>query len=142
MIKFKDFQKIDIRVGTVIEAERVDGSNKLLRLLIDLGSEKRQLVSGIAKWYKPEDMINKQITMIANLEPRVIMGFESQGMLLAVDPVENAVDDDESSSSVENAADTENAKNEQSAKKVEQNADPRPIFLVPDENVPNGSKVV
>ncbi len=123
MIKFKDFQKLDIRVGTVIEAERVEGSEKLLRLVVDLGHEKRQLISGIAKWYSPEDIINKQFTMIINLEPRTIMGLGSQGMLLAVDPVNFDLADENTDTEIE----VENLK---------------PIFLVPDEKVPNGSKVV
>jgi len=80
-----EFQKVDLRVGTVLEAERVDGSEKLLKLKVDLGEEAgpRQILSGIAKWYAPEDMAGKQVVVVANLEPRMMMGFESNGMLLA-----------------------------------------------------------
>jgi methionine--tRNA ligase beta chain len=84
-IKFDDFQKIDLRVGKVLEAEKVEKSEKLLKLIVDLGNEKRQLVAGIAKFYKPEDLIGKEIVVVANLEPKNLMGIESQGMLLAAD---------------------------------------------------------
>lgn len=77
-----EFQKADLRVGTILAAERVEGSEKLLKLQIDIG-EPRQIVSGIAKAYAPEEMIGKQVVIIANLEPRMLMGLESQGMLLA-----------------------------------------------------------
>jgi methionine--tRNA ligase beta chain len=84
-IKFEDFQKIDLRVGKILEVEKVEGSEKLLKLIVDLGNEKRQLVAGIAKYYKPEDLIGKEIVVVANLEPKNLMGIESQGMLLAAD---------------------------------------------------------
>ncbi len=145
MIKFKDFQKLDIRVGTVVEAERVEGSNKLLRLLIDLGNEKRQLVSGIAKWYKPEDIINKQLTMVVNLEPREIMGLESQGMLLAVEPIKNAESDTVNTRNEDKSGSAENSKNDINKVNVgetRKSEKSKPIFLVPDEVVPNDSKVV
>jgi methionine--tRNA ligase beta chain len=83
IIKFDDFQRIDLRVGRVLEAEKVEGSEKLLKLIVDLGSEKRQLVAGIAKYYKPQDLIGKEIVVVANLEPKKLMEIESQGMLLA-----------------------------------------------------------
>jgi methionine--tRNA ligase beta chain len=82
MISFAEFQKLDLRVAKVIHAEKVDMSDKLLRLELDLGDEKRQILSGIYEWYKPKDLIGKQVVIIANLEPRQIMGLESQGMLL------------------------------------------------------------
>ncbi|PJB99683.1 MAG: methionine--tRNA ligase subunit beta [Candidatus Nealsonbacteria bacterium CG_4_9_14_0_8_um_filter_35_12] len=85
MISFEDFQKIDLRVAKIIEAENVEGSEKLLKLKIDLGSEIRQIVAGIAKFYKPEDLIGKEIIVVANLEPKVLRGLESQGMLLAAE---------------------------------------------------------
>jgi methionine--tRNA ligase beta chain len=84
-IKFDDFQKIDLRVGKVSDAKKVEGSEKLLKLIVDLGNEKRQLVAGIAKYYRPEDLIGKEIVVVANLEPKNLMGIESQGMLLAAD---------------------------------------------------------
>ncbi|MST04388.1 MAG: methionine--tRNA ligase subunit beta [Candidatus Pacebacteria bacterium] len=87
MIKIDDFQKIDLRIGTILEAEKVEGSEKLLKLKVDFGAEvensPRQILSGIAKHYSPEDLIGKQVVAIINLEPRTMMGLESQGMLLA-----------------------------------------------------------
>lgn len=85
MINYEDFKKVDLRVAKVLAAEKIEGSEKLLKLQIDLGEEQRQLVSGIAKSYAPEDLIGKEIIIVANLEPRQIMGLESQGMLLAAD---------------------------------------------------------
>ncbi|MEK7583542.1 MAG: methionine--tRNA ligase subunit beta [Patescibacteria group bacterium] len=83
MITYEDFAKLELKIATIKTAERVDGSEKLLKLQLDLGSEERQVVSGIAKSYEPEQLIGKQIVMIANLEPRSLMGIESNGMLLA-----------------------------------------------------------
>jgi methionine--tRNA ligase beta chain len=85
MISFEEFKKIELRVGKVLKAERIGGSEKLLKLIVDLGNEKRQIVAGIAKYYKPEDLIEKEIVVVANLEPKNLMGIESQGMLLAAD---------------------------------------------------------
>ena len=84
MISLEDFQKLDLRVARIIKAEAVLGSEKLLRLELDLGElEMRQIISGIAKSYKPEDLVGKEIVIVANLEPRQILSLESQGMLLA-----------------------------------------------------------
>lgn len=77
-----EFAQVDLRVGKIVSAERVEGSEKLLKLQVDLG-EPRQIVSGIGKRYAPEDLVGKEIVMIANLEPRTLMGLTSQGMLLA-----------------------------------------------------------
>ncbi|MCX6789779.1 MAG: methionine--tRNA ligase subunit beta [Candidatus Gribaldobacteria bacterium] len=87
MINFEDFQKIDLRVGKIIVAEKVEGSEKLLKLQVDLGVEigPRQIIAGIAQVYQPEEMAGKQIVVIVNLEPKIIKGLESQGMLLAAD---------------------------------------------------------
>jgi len=84
-INFEEFQKIDLRVGKIIEAEKIEGTDKLLKLKVDLGEEERQLVAGIAKFYQPEDLIGKEIVVVANLEPKILRGVESQGMLLAAD---------------------------------------------------------
>lgn len=84
IINFEDFEKIDLRAGKIIEAERVENSDKLLKLQIDLGEEKRQILAGIGKVYTPEELINKTVIAIINLEPRMLMGLESQGMVLAV----------------------------------------------------------
>ena len=79
---FEDFEKMDIRTATVLEAERVPKTDKLLKLSIDTGIDKRTIVSGIAEYYAPEDMVGKQICILANLAPRKIRGIESKGMIL------------------------------------------------------------
>ena len=79
---FDDFSKMDIRVATILEAERVPKTDKLLKLKIDTGIDVRTIVSGIAQWYNPEDIIGRRIVMLANLAPRKIKGIESQGMIL------------------------------------------------------------
>ncbi len=81
-ISYEYFEKLDLRVGKIIEAEMVPKANKLLKLTVDLGFEKRTILSGIAEYYKPEEMIGKLVTVVANLAPRKIRGIESQGMLL------------------------------------------------------------
>lgn len=83
MISYNDFQRIDLRVAKILEAERIEGSEKLLKLQVDLGEEKRQIIAGIGKVYTPENLIGRQIMVIVNLEPRVLFGEESNGMLLA-----------------------------------------------------------
>jgi methionyl-tRNA synthetase len=79
---FDDFSKMDIRVGTILEAERVPKTDKLLKLVIDTGIDQRTVVSGIAGSYKPEDIIGQQVSILVNLAPRKIKGIESQGMIL------------------------------------------------------------
>ena len=79
---FEDFEKMDIRTATVLEAERVPKTDKLLKLTIDTGIDKRVIVSGIAEYYTPEQMVGKQICILANLAPRKIRGIESKGMIL------------------------------------------------------------
>ncbi len=81
-IVFDDFMKLDLRVGTILEAKKVEKSNKLLQFLVDTGVDKRTILSGIAKHYSPEEMIGKQVTIIANLAPRKMMGIASEGMIL------------------------------------------------------------
>lgn len=85
MISFEEFNKLDIRIGTILEAEPVPNTDKLLKLKVDLGNEQREMVAGIADEYKPEDIKGKQVPILANLEPRTIKGIESQGMILAID---------------------------------------------------------
>ncbi len=82
-ITFDDFLKLDLRVATVLECEPVKGTDKLLKMQIDLGREKRQIVAGIANVYKPQDLIGKQIIVVVNLKPVKLRGEESRGMLLA-----------------------------------------------------------
>jgi tRNA-binding EMAP/Myf-like protein len=101
MISFEDFQKIDLKVAKIIKAEKIEGSEKLLKLIVDLGNDPstgsgqdpstgsgqgiRQIIAGISQFYKPEDLIGKEIIVVANLEPKKLMGIESQGMLLAAE---------------------------------------------------------
>jgi len=84
-ITYDEFKKMDLRVARVIAAERVEGTKKLLKLQIDLGTEQRQIIAGVAETYSPEDLLNKEFIVIANLQPAVIRGIESQGMLLAAE---------------------------------------------------------
>ncbi len=86
-INFEDFKKLDIRIGTIVEAQTMEGSNKLLKLVVDFGGEigKRQILSGIAKFYTPEQLLGRQCPFIINLEPKVINEMESQGMILCAD---------------------------------------------------------
>lgn len=90
-ITFEEFKKLQIRIGLIVEAERVEGTDKLLRLQVDFGDEKRQIVSGIAEFYAPEKLIGKQFSFVTNLEPRVIRGVESQGMILGISAGEKVV---------------------------------------------------
>ena len=83
MITIENFQQIELRVATILAAERIEGADRILKLQIDLGTEQRQLVAGIARFYPPEELVGKQIVVVANLQPAVIRGVESQGMLLA-----------------------------------------------------------
>ncbi len=106
MIKLEDFQKLDLRVGKIIEAEKISNTDKLLRIEVDLGSEWRQIVAGIGKVYQPQELKGKEIVVVCNLEPKVIKGVESQGMLLAV-----------------------------------LDSEANPVLIVPEREVPEGSKV-
>lgn len=86
MINIEDFQKLDIKIGTILSAEKVPDTNKLLKLSIDLNEEQpREVVAGIAEHFpEPEDLIGKQIPILVNLEPRILRGNTSNGMILAV----------------------------------------------------------
>ena len=81
-IVFDDFGKIDLRVGTIIEAKKVEKADKLLQLEVDLGSEKRTILSGIAMHFEPASIVGKQVVVVANLAPRKMRGIESKGMIL------------------------------------------------------------
>jgi methionyl-tRNA synthetase len=81
-IVYDDFAKLDLRVGTIITAEKVEKADKLLKLSIDIGSEQRTIVSGIALHFKPEEIIGRQVVVVANLAPRKMRGIESNGMIL------------------------------------------------------------
>jgi methionyl-tRNA synthetase len=81
-VSFDDFSKLDIRLGTILEAEKVPKADKLLKLTVDTGLDIRTIVSGIAEHYSPEEIIGKTVSVLLNLEPRKIRGVESQGMIL------------------------------------------------------------
>jgi len=104
-ISLNDFMKLDLRVGKVLEASKVEGSKKLLKLKVDIGGEIRQLVAGIAEYYAPRDLEGKLVVVVANLQPKKIRGVISQGMLLAADHMGE------------------------------------PVLIVPEKNVPPGTKV-
>jgi methionyl-tRNA synthetase len=82
VIQYEDFSKMDIRAGTILEAEKVAKADKLLRLKIDTGLDQRTVVSGIAQYFKPEEIIGKRVSILVNLAPRKLRGIESQGMIL------------------------------------------------------------
>ena len=90
-ISFEEFQKLDIRVGKVLSSEKIIDSEKLLKLEVDIGKEKRQIIAGIAKVYDPDELVGKSFVVLVNLEPREIVGFESQGMILCADAGEGPV---------------------------------------------------
>ena len=88
-IAIDDFVKVDLRVARIVVAERIPKADKLLRLEVDLGYERRQILSGIAEWYTPEELVGRKIVIVANLAPRKMRGLESRGMLLAASEGEN-----------------------------------------------------
>lgn len=118
MINIEDFSKIELKVGTILAAEALPNSQKLIKLMIDLGEEKpRQILAGIREWYKPKTLVGKQVIVVANLEPKVMMGLESSGMILCADPsIPSAVEGLRTSIG-------------------------KPIFLKPFQKVPPGTKV-
>lgn len=85
-ITFEEFKKIEIRIGKILSVEKVENADKLLKFQVDFGSEigERQIVSGIAEFYQPDDLEGKKLPFVINLEPRTFKGVESQGMLMAV----------------------------------------------------------
>ncbi len=91
LISYNDFARLDLRVARIVSAEKVDGSDKLLKLGISFGVESRTLVAGIAKYYSPSELVDKAIIVIYNLEPKKLRGIESQGMLLAAEDGEGRV---------------------------------------------------
>ena len=84
-IPFDEFQKLDLRIGKIIEAAQIPGSRNLIKMMVDFGSEKRQAVAGLLKWYKPEDLLGKKYAFILNLQKRIMMDVESQCMILATE---------------------------------------------------------
>jgi methionyl-tRNA synthetase len=87
-IEYDDFAKLELRVGTVESAERIPKKDRLLKLSVNMGSEIRTIVSGIAEHYAPEDLVGKQVCIVANLKPRKLGGYESQGMILTAETAE------------------------------------------------------
>ncbi len=90
-VNINQFQKIDLRIAKIIKAERIEDTDKLILLSIEVGKEERQLVAGIAENYPPETLVGKEIVIVANLEPRIIKGYVSQGMLLAAKNINGPV---------------------------------------------------
>lgn len=99
MLNIEDFKNLDLRIGKIISVERVEGSEKLLKLEIDIGDDPsissgqgtRQIIAGIAKQYAPEEIVGKEVVIVINLEPRVIMNLESNGMILCADSPDGPV---------------------------------------------------
>ncbi len=90
-ISFDEFQRLDLRIGKIVEANQIPGSRNLIRMLVDFGSEKRQAVAGLVQWYKPEDLVAKKCVFLLNLKKRVMMGVESQCMILAAEDEKGTV---------------------------------------------------
>ena len=90
-ITFEDFKKVEIRIGKVIKCEKVENADKLLKLTVNFGEFERQIVSGIAESFMPEELIGKSLPFIVNLEYRKFKGEESQGMLMAIDAEDKTV---------------------------------------------------
>ena len=84
-ISFDEFQKLDLRVGRIIDANQIQGSRNLIRMIVDFGTEKRQAVAGLLQWYKPENLLGKKCAFILNLQRRKMMGVESQCMIFAAE---------------------------------------------------------
>ena len=82
-ITIEDFSKVQMRVGQIMQAEKVEGSRKLVKLMVDLGTEVRQVVAGIADAYDPASLLNRKVVVVANLKPARLMGVESNGMVVA-----------------------------------------------------------
>ena len=90
-ITFEDFQKMDIRVGKIVAAEKVAKTKKLMKLTVDTGIDTRTVVSGIAEYYTPEEVIGRQVSILVNLEPKALKGIESQGMILMAEDAGGAL---------------------------------------------------
>jgi len=84
-VSFAEFEKFDFRIGKIIEAIQIPDSKKLIKLLVDFGTEKRQAIAGLLKYYRPEDLVGKKCVFLLNLQRRMIAGFESQCMVLAAE---------------------------------------------------------
>jgi methionine--tRNA ligase beta chain len=90
-ISFAEFQKLDLQIGKIIEVTPIPNSKKLIKITVEFGSEKRQAVAGLLKWYKPEELVGKKCVFLMNLQRRVLAGVESQCMILAAEDSEGNV---------------------------------------------------
>jgi methionyl-tRNA synthetase len=90
-ISFEEFQKLDLRIGKITEANQIPGSRKLMRIMVDFGTEKRQAVAGLLQWYQPQDLVGKKCVFLLNLQKRMVMSVESQCMILAAEDSEGNV---------------------------------------------------
>jgi methionyl-tRNA synthetase len=90
-IPFEDFQKLDLRIGKITEANQIPGSRNLLRIMVDFGTEQRQAAAGLLQWYPPQDLVGKKCVFILNIQKRMVMGVESQCMILAAEDDEGNV---------------------------------------------------
>lgn len=89
-ITYSDFAKVEFRIGQIVETAKVETSDKLIRMVVDFGNDERRIVfSGIYKWYKPEDLLNKKTVFVMNIEPKKIMGEASEAMIFGADNKEN-----------------------------------------------------
>lgn len=84
-ISFEEFQKLDLRVGKIVEANQIPNSKKLIKIMVDFGTEKRQAVAGLLQYYKPEELVGKKCVFVLNLQRRMLAGVESQCMVLAAE---------------------------------------------------------
>jgi methionyl-tRNA synthetase len=90
-IPFDEFQKLDFRIGKITEAAQIPGSRNLMKIAVDFGGEQRQAVAGLLRWYKPEELVGKKCVFLLNLQRRVLMGVESQCMILAAEDAQGNV---------------------------------------------------
>lgn len=84
-IPFEEFQKLDLRIGKILEANQIPGSRNLIKMIVDFGTEKRQAVAGLLQWYRPQDLVGKKCAFVLNLQGRKLMGVESQCMVFAAE---------------------------------------------------------
>jgi len=84
-ISFEEFQKLDLRIGKILEANQIPGSRNLIKMTVDFGTEKRQAVAGLLQWYTPQDLVGRKCAFILNLQRRKLMGVESQCMVFAAE---------------------------------------------------------
>ncbi len=84
-VTFKEFQKLDLRIGKILNCEKIPGAKKLLKCTLDIGTETRETIVGMAEFFTPDELVGKNVVVLVNLEPKKLMGVESRGMILAAD---------------------------------------------------------